>query len=129
MKTKIQKWLPAVLALILCAAFGAILTIYINPMENVSLNLSLTPEGEALSPGDFDEKGWTVYTQEGDTMTELEPDGYGGYWGIELGQTFYFSRVMEEDLDSPTLQISTAEYTFSVFLDDILLYTDCPDLD
>ncbi len=98
-------------------------------MEDVSLNLSLTPEGEDFAPENFDEKGWTVYTQEGDTVTELTPDGFGGYLGIELGQTFYFSRVMDEALEIPILQINSSEYTFAVFLDENLIYTDCPDLD
>lgn len=129
MKEKMQKNLSVIIALVLCITFGSVLLIYANPMENVFMNLSLIPEGEDFSPENFDEKGWTVYTQEGDTVTELTSDGFGGYFGIELGQTFYFSRVMEEELDAPTLQISSAESMFAVFLDDDLIYADCPELD
>lgn len=33
----------------------------------------------------------------------MEPDGFGGFSGLSRpGQTFSFSRVMEEDLDSRT---------------------------
>ena len=39
------------------------------------------------------------------------------------------SRVMSEELDGPTLQIGTAEQTFAVWLDDVLLYSDRPELD
>ncbi|MBQ8638623.1 MAG: sensor histidine kinase [Lachnospiraceae bacterium] len=126
---KLHKVLPVILALILCLLFGAILTVYTVPMKDVSLNLSLGMEEGFLVSETYDDKGWTVYTQNGDTRTELEPDGLGGYLGIELGQTFYFSRVLEEDLDSPTLQIAPVNRNFSVWLDDVLIYTDCPELD
>lgn len=129
MKVRVHKSLKAILALVLCIAFSIILSIYIHPMEDFSLNLSLMPEEEDFSPEDFDDKGWTVYTREGDTVTELTSNGFGGYPGVELGQTFYFSRVLSEDMDDPTLQFGGAEYTFSVFLDDVLIYTDCPELD
>ena len=37
----------------------------------------------------YDQKGWTVFTQEGDAVTELAPDGFGGFDRLgELGQTF-----------------------------------------
>ena len=35
-------------------------------------------------PENFDEKGWTVYIREGDTVTELTPIGFGACSGIEL---------------------------------------------
>ena len=63
-------------------------------------------------------------------MTELAPDGYGGFDRLdELGQTFYFSRVLSEELDSPTLRLDTGNSAVSVFLDGAVLYTDCPELD
>ena len=36
-----------------------------------------------------------------------------------------------EDLGSPTLRLGSIdlEFTFAVFLDDQLIYTDCPELD
>ena len=83
----------------------------------------------SLTPSSSINKGWTVYTQEGDARTELTPNGYGGYAGLELGQTFYLSRVLEEELDSPTLSLDPVEWQFSVWLDDTLIYTDCPELD
>lgn len=116
-------------ALILALVFGAVLLIYSRPMEDVTLDLSLIAKDSHIALETTDEKGWTVYTQTGDTVRALEPTGSGSYRGIELGETFYFSRVMAESLDSPTLQIGTGERMFSVWLDDELIYTDCPDLD
>lgn len=58
--------------------------------------MSLVWTTEAI-PDDwvYDQKGWTVFTQEGDAATELDPDGFGGFYGLdEPGQTFYFSRVI-----------------------------------
>lgn len=129
MKIKAHKLLALIIAIMLCVTFGTVLSMYAKPMEDVSLNLSLVPEGEDPDPADFDDKGWIVYTQEKSKKTELVSDNMGGYTGIELGQTFYFSRVMTEELDSPTLQINVAEQTIAVFLDDTLIYTDCPKLD
>lgn len=130
-----KKWIrfgaAAALALMLCAVFGRILTIYFRPMESAVYDLSMGWTTEAI-PDDwvYDQKGWTVFTQEGDAVTELIPDGFGGFSGLEEpGKTFYFSRVIEEDLDSPTLHLDTADQTFSVFLDGTLIYTDCPELD
>ena len=132
MKEKIKQYSPPLLALVFLILFGWALSMYIQPMEDVSIDLSLILQEDRLlaDPEDFDNKGWTVYTAEGENRTELTPDGFGGYTGLELGQTFYFSRVMEEEeLDSPTLQLGTAEQTFSVWLDDVLIYTDQPELD
>ncbi len=120
-----------ILTLMLCAVFGKVLMTYCRPMENTVYDLSLDWAAEAI-PDDwvYDQKGWTVFTQEGDAVTELDPDGFGGFYGLdEPGQTFYFSRIIEEELDSPTLRLSAAEQTFSVFLDGTLVYTDCLELD
>ena len=120
-----------ILALTLCAAFGKVLTTYCQPMKTTVYDLTLGWTTEAV-PEDwvYDQKGWTVFTQEGDAVTELDPDGFGGFYGLdEPGQTFYFSRTIEEELDSPTLRLDPAERTFSVFLDGTLIYTDCPELD
>ena len=100
-------------------------------MEDRAYDLSLVWVGEAM-PEDwvYDQKGWTEFTQEGEAVTELVPDGSGGFSGpVEPGQTFYFSRVLVEDLDSPILRLGTADRTFAVFLDGALLYTDFPELD
>lgn len=120
----------AVLTLMLCAVFGRLLLKCMKPMEDRVYNLSLTWEGEAVPEGwVYDQKGWTVFLQEGETVTELTPDGFGDFLGpVEPGQTFYLSRVMEEELDAPTLRLDRANRTFAVFLDGDLLYTDCPEL-
>ena len=131
MRDKLIRYGPLVIALILAVLCACVFMIYINPMENVSYDLSLMSQEDRLiaDPEQFDNKGWTVYTQEGDVRTELTPDGYGGYTGLELGQTFYLSRVLVEELDSPTLSIDPVEWRFSVWLEDDLIYTDCPELD
>ena len=129
MKEQVKKFLPLTLGIIIAILFGAVLMIYTRPMEDLSLNLSLHPEGDDPSPEDYDEKGWTVYTFEDGIKTKLTPNGFGGYSGIEPGQTFYFSRVLEEKMDNPTLQISVAEYNIVIFLNEDVIYTDCPDLD
>ena len=128
MKNKIYQCFLLILALILCIVFGRILLIYTKPMEDVSLDLSLALEDNA-DPADFDNKGWTVYTQSEDEITILESNGFGAYLGLEPGQTFYYSRTLNEQLDSPTLQLSAINQKFSVWLNDTLIYTDCPDLD
>lgn len=66
---------------------------------------------------------------EGEAVTELTPDGYGGFNRLdELGQTFYFSHVLSEDVDSPTLRLDATISSVAVFLDGALIYTDCPEL-
>lgn len=128
MKNNAHIWLSILVALVLSITFGLVLTMYVPPMDDVSLDLSLSIEDSLEDPIDFDSKGWTVFIQEGDIRTELQNNGFGGYTGLELGQTFYYSRVMEEELNSPTLQLSVSESTFAVWLDDVLIYTDHPDM-
>ena len=128
-----RKWMrlgAAVLTLTLCVIFGGLLLKCMRPMEDRVYDLSLTWEGEAVPEGwVYDQKGWTVFLQEGEAVTELTPDGFGDFLGpVEPGQTFYFSRVMEEELDAPTLRLDRANRTFAVFLDGDLHYTDCPEL-
>ena len=122
----------AVALLALCVMFGTALGIFWNPMSGQIYDLSMQDwEGEAV-PEDwaYDQKGWTVFTQEEDKRHELTPDGSGGFSALQYpGQTVYFSRVMEEDLESPILRLGAANWTFSVFLDGALIYTDCPELD
>lgn len=70
-----------------------------------------------------------MFTREGEAVTELAPDGYGGFDRLdELGQTFYFSRVMTEEVDTPTLRLDTGNSAVTVFLDGVVLYSDCPEL-
>ena len=128
MEQKRHMILSAFLLLVLGLFFGIILFSYVTPMDDVFLDLSTTAAQEHIAT-EVADKGWTVFTQDGETRTELEPTGTGAFRGIKLGQTFYYSRVMSEELDSPTLQLGTANRMFSVWLDDTLLYTDCPELD
>lgn len=137
-KTTEQMWIKdmrfraaaaAVAALILWAVFASALFLYTRPIEDRSYNLSLFWEGEAM-PSDwvYDQKGWTVFTQEKETVTLLTPDGYGGFMGLgSPGQTFYYSRTLTEDMDSPTLRLGTGDNLVAVFLDDRLIYTDSPE--
>lgn len=82
-------------------------------MEDWAYDISLTWEGEAIPEGwVYNQKGWTVFLQEGETVTELTPDGFGHFFGpVEPGQTFYFSRVMEKKLDTSTLRLGRANRT------------------
>ena len=129
-----KKWTrlgAAILTLTLCLMFGVLLLNCMKPMEDRAYDLSLMSwEGEGVPEGwVYDQKGWTVFTQEGDAVTELDPDGFGGFDRLgELGQTFYFSRVLSEDADSPTLRLDATISSVAVFLDGALLYTDCPEL-
>ena len=129
MKKWTRLW-AAILTLTLCLLFGALLLACMRPMEDRAYDLSLMWAGEAMPEGwVYDQKGWTVFTQEGDAVTELTPDGFGGFNCLdELGQTFYFSRVLSEDVDSPTLRLEATISSVAVFLDGALLYTDCPEL-
>ena len=128
-----KKWTrlgAAILTLTLCLMFGVLLLNCMKPMEDRAYDLSLMWAGEAM-PEDwvYDQKGWTVFTQEGDAVTELDPDGFGGFDRLdELGQTFYFSSTLSEDVDSPTLRLDATISSVAVFLDGALLYTDCPEL-
>lgn len=120
-----------ILALTLCAVSAALLLSRMRPAEDRVYDLSLGWTTEAM-PEDwvYDQKGWTVFIREGDTVTELEPNGFGGFDRLdEPGQTFYFSRVLSEEVDSPTLRLNTANCSVAVFLDGAPLYTDCPEQD
>ena len=100
---------------------------YTKPMEDASYDLSLIPQDGQEWEGN---KGWTVYTNEAGKITELTPDGAGGYLGVDHpGQTFYYSRTLAEELDSPTLQVGSVNQTFSIFVGDMLIYTDDPQQD
>ena len=128
-----KAWLAAAAAVLLtlCGVIGWALLRKTSPtQENRSYNLSFRWEGEAM-PEDwvYDQKGWSVFVQEGDTPVLLTPNGFGGFWGdIQPGQTLYFSRVLEEDLTGDAiLQLHTYEENVAVFLDDQLIFTTCPE--
>lgn len=135
MKKKMSRTLFHVFALGICLAlcllFGCVLFVYTVPMQDASFDLSLMWEGEAM-PEDwqYDQKGWTVFTQEEEQQTILTANGMGGFTGLQKpGQTFYFSRALSETLSSPTLRLDASNRGMAVFLDGELLYTDCPELD
>lgn len=135
MKKKNARILFCILALTVCLLisllFGHILFVYTVPMQDATYDLSMFYDGEAI-PEDwqYDQKGWRVFLQKGDQITALTANGYGGFTGLkEPGQTYYCARIMAETLDSPMLRLNTANKNVAVFLDDELLYTDCPELD
>ena len=117
--------------LALCLFFGRVLFTYTVPMEDATYDLSLGWEGEAMPESwEYDQKGWSIFIQEGEQGAALTADGMGGFTGLqEAGQTFYYSRALSEILDSPTLRLGTANRSVAVFLDGELLYTDCPEQD
>lgn len=125
---KTSKILFAFLISVLICAFAIpALLCFNNPMNDQQYNLSMMIEDGETETTD---KGWTVFTNNKGEVKELTPDGTGGFSGIDYdGQTFYFSRVMKEELDSPTIRIGTVNRNISVFLGSALIYTDCPDAD
>ena len=129
-----RAWMAGAAALmILCIIAGWGLLRHAQPAQTaVSYDLSLGWTGEAMPEGwVYNQKGWQVFVQEGDMPVALTADGFGGFSGdVHPGQTFYFSRVLDEDLDSdPILQLNAYGENVAVFLDGMLIYTDCPEQD
>lgn len=134
LKPIFYKLFSGIVFIVLFVGFGYVLTIYTKPIENHIYDLSpISTQGDettldTLTP--FDDHGWTIYTKENETISEIKPDEKNRLIGLSyLGQTFYYSRILTEELDSPTLQIGVANRTIAVFLDEQLIYTDCPELD
>lgn len=127
MKSLYKIIISVLISVIICAAAIPALLCFTHPMEDSKYNLSMfAQDGQNKT----ENKGWTVFINNEGQIKELTPDGTGGFTGLDhAGQTFYFSRAMEEKLDSPTLRIGTVNRTVSVFLNDTLIYTDCPDAD
>ncbi|MDD6050175.1 MAG: GHKL domain-containing protein [Clostridiales bacterium] len=126
-------WLAAAAALTLLFTALSLALRFAQPaQEKVTYDLSLGWAGEAM-PSDwvYDQKGWQVFVQEGDAHAALTADGFGGFTGdVHPGQTFYFSRVLDGELDSdPILQLNAFGENVAVFLDGMLIYTDCPEQD
>ena len=127
MKRSLKICISIILSIAIFAVSAFAVFYYSKPMEDKSYNLSLLSEDGQEWEG---EKGWSVYTNQQGKRNELISDGTGGYNGLDYaGQTFYFSRNMTEQLDSPALRIGTVNRCVSVFLDDTLIYTDCPEAD
>lgn len=131
MKKPFQLWLSIGIAAALLGVFTVILFAHAHPMEDRMYDMSIVNQHENLSAqNDPAQWGWTVFTQEGDERKELSPVSASTYGSLAYpGQTFYFARVMQEPLDAPLLQLGTANRNFAVFLNDELIYTDCPELD
>lgn len=126
--------LTSALCLLTGLLFGRLLFAYTVPMQDSSYNLSLIDDMDGMEGmpenWQYDQKGWTVFLQEGEQQTLMTADGSGGFTGLEEpGQTFYFSRPLTETLNSPTLRLDAADRNIAVFLDGKLLYADCPELD
>ena len=118
MGKQIRRGAVVAAALAALGLFCAALALYLRPMEDRVYDLSVTPQTEAV-PEDwvFDDKGWSVYTREGEEVRPLTPTGTGGYTGLtEGGQTFYLSRTLREPLDAPTLRLGPSESSAAVFL-------------
>lgn len=125
-----KAWLATALLILCAAAAWGLFHQMLPQQENRHYNLSFRWEGEAMPEGwVYDQKGWTVFVQEGDTPVLLTPNGFGGFWGdIQPGQTLYFSRVLEEDLTGDAiLQLHAYEENVAVFLDGQLIFTTCPE--
>lgn len=128
-KWRIAGWICA--ALVLLALFALVFITYANPMQNESYDLSPVVDlNEVESLDRSGTLGWSVYTQEGSDITPLVFDGYGCFEGLQyLGQTFYLSRRMNEHLSSPSLALDSIDRNYAVFLDGVMIYTDCPEAD
>lgn len=135
MNNRTVRLLAAAASVLIFLFFTAILLLYVYPWEETSYSFSIADFGDfegSYAPAftDYDQKGWTVFVQEGEQRRELTPDGFGGFSGLSRpDQTFYFSRVMTERVDRPTLTLGAANRAVAVFLDDELLYSDAPGQD
>lgn len=135
MSNRVLRLLAAATSALIFLFFTAILLLYVYPREETSYSFSIADFGDfegshAPAFTNYDQKGWTVFVQEGQQHRELTADGFGGFSGLSrLDQTFYFSRVMTERVERPVLTLSAANRAVAVFLDDELLYSDDPGQD
>lgn len=131
MKRKLIIWIWTAIILTLLAVFASVFVRYAQPMKSEHYDLSpVVEKNETANVDRSGELGWQIYTQTGSDVTPLTFDGLGCYEGLQyLGQTFYFSRVIQEELDSPTLALASINRNFTVFLDGVVIYTDCPEQD
>lgn len=132
MNDRAFRLLASAAAILIFLFFSAILLLYVYPWKETSYSFSIADFGNfegshAPAFTNYDQKGWTVFVQEGQQRRELTADGFGGFSGLSyLDQTFYFSRVMTERVDRPTLTLNAANRAIAVFLDGELLYSDDP---
>lgn len=81
-----------------------------------------------LTPIFDDLKGWDIYTLDGKDHTELTPRELVN---VEAGKTFYISRTLTtewQDSDFSFLLLDS-QRPASVFLDNELIYTTCPEVE
>lgn len=123
--------LSAALAALLFIGFSLYaLVFYTKPLNDQFYDLSMFSNEDGITEWDGDTRGWTVFVQEGETRHGLESLGFGCYNGLDHpGQTVYFSRTMTEKIASPTLRLYTSNRTAVVFLEEEVIYTDCPEQD
>jgi len=131
MKKRISLLLSGFAVLALVIFFAKLFVTYAQPMRNDQLDLSLTIDVDEITSVDrCAELGWSIYTLEDDVFTPLAFDGLGCYDGLQhLGQTFYYTRIMTEKLNAASLSLTAINRNYSVFLDGVLIYTDCPEQD
>lgn len=118
MKRTNPGWKWALLPLFaLALAAAAVLCLSSSYLHTDRQRLYLTPLVQ-------DAKGWQLYTLTGETRIDLAPREL---LDLEVGETFYLSRVLTEDLaqNYTSLQLDSTR-PCSVFLDGELLYTTCP---
>lgn len=124
-----KKYLTLLVAVALVLLFLPILLLYALPTSDKTYSLSSDADGTTSTQTSDTE--WTLCTADNDArMVPLTANTLGGYTGLNFpGQTIYCSRTLDEELDRLILQIDATNCAISVFLDDELLYTDCPELD
>lgn len=121
-----------IIAVIIAAAIAApalcAILFYTQPTNDAVYDLSMiTGDGEKA---EFEEKGWTAFTAEGEKITRLTLNETGGYSGLSYaGQTFYFSREIKEGMENAKLSLGALNKCVSVFIDGELIYTDSPTAD
>lgn len=126
-KNLMHFFLALISSALMCAIFIPILLTYYEPMDSASYDYSLdVPDGQVVT----DTKDWNVFLNEEGKVTPLSFDHVAGFDGLKYnGQTFYYSRVLDQELESPMLRIDVVNRSVSVFLDDALIYSDWPELD
>ncbi len=130
MMSYITRFLGTLSALLLIGFSLYALLFYVKPLNDQFYDLSMFSRKDGITEWDGDTKGWTVFVQEGERRHGLESLGFGCYNGLDHpGQTVYFSRTMNEEVASPTLRLYTANRTAVVFLEEEVIYTDCPEQD
>lgn len=126
----ITKFLAALAALLFTGFTLYCLLLYVKPLNDGFYDLSMFGSDGQMGEWDGDTKGWTVFVQEGEAYHELNALGWGTYNGLDyLGQTIYFSRAMTEKVEKPTLRLYAANWAVAVFLENEVIYTDCPEQD